>query len=207
MEYLSVIASKREGTGKKAMKSLRKEGGIPAVLYGSGTNTNLTVKPMAVRDLIYTPDFKLAELDIDGSKHKCFVKDIQFDPITDAIRHIDFLELVAGQPVNVKVPVNYVGESPGVKVGGSLMTNMRSIKIKCTPENIVASLDLDISGVELGDAIRVRDLTVPANVEVMSVAAAPVAYVEVPRALKSADTEGEDEEGGATAVVAEAPAE
>lgn len=189
MEYLSVAASKREGTGKKAMKSLRKEGSVPAVLYGSGTNTNLSVKPMAVRDLIYTSEFKLAELDIDGSKHKCFVKDIQFDPITDEIRHIDFLELIAGQPVKVKVPVRYVGESPGVKVGGKLMSQMRSIKIKCTPENIVSSLDLDISGVELGAAIRVRDLTVPENIEVMSVAAAPVAYVEVPRALKSATTE------------------
>ena len=195
MEYLSVVASKREGTGKKAMKSLRKEGSVPAVLYGSGTNTNLSVKPLAVRDLIYTSEFKLAELDIDGSKHKCFVKDIQFDPITDDIRHIDFLELIAGQPVKVKVPVNYVGVSPGVKVGGSLMSQMRSIKIKCTPENIVASLDLDISGVQLGEAIRVRDLTVPANIEVMSVAAAPVAYVEVPRALKSAKTaaDGEDD--------------
>jgi len=195
MEYLSIEASKREGTGKKANKALRSTGSIPAVLYGSGTNTNLAVKPMAVRDLIYTSEFKLAELDISGAKHKCFVKDIQFDPITDEIRHIDFLELIAGQPVKVKVPVNYVGESPGVKVGGKLMTQMRTIKIKCTPENIVSSLDLDISGVELGSAIRVRDLTVPENVEVMSVAAAPVAYVEVPRALKSAATEAAKEGG------------
>lgn len=196
MEYLPVAASKREGTGKKAMKALRQEGSIPAVLYGSGTNTNLSVKPMAVRDLIYTPDFKLAELDIDGSKHKCFVKDIQFDPITDQIRHIDFLELIKGQPVKVKVPVKYVGASPGVKVGGTLMTQMRSIKIKCTPENIVDHLDLDISGLELGSAIRVRDLNVPENIEVLSVAAAPVANVEVPRALKSAATAEEKEDGG-----------
>lgn len=199
MDYLAVAASKREGTGKKAMKALRNEGSIPAVLYGSGTNTNLSVKPMAVRDLIYTAEFKLAELDIDGSKHRCFVKDIQFDPITDAIRHIDFLELIEGQPVKVKVPVNYVGESPGVKVGGKLMSQMRSIKIKCTPENIVSSLDLDISGVELGAAIRVRDLTVPENIEVMSVAAAPVAYVEVPRALKSATAEANKDAGDAAA--------
>ena len=199
MDYLAVAASKREGTGKKAMKALRKSGGIPAVLYGSGTNTNLAVKPLAVRDLIYTSEFKLAELDIDGSKHKCFVKDIQFDPITDQIRHIDFLELIKGQAVKVKVPVNYVGESPGVKVGGSLMTNMRTIKIKCTPENIVSALDLDISGVELGDAIRVRDLTVPENIEVLSVAAAPVAYVEVPRALKSASAEAESDDAAVVA--------
>lgn len=197
MEYVSVAASKREGTGKKAMKALRKEGSIPAVLYGSGTNTNLSVKPLAVRDLVYTPDFKVAELDIDGTKHKCFVKDIQWDPITDNIRHIDFLELIEGQPVKVKVPVKYVGVSPGVKVGGTLMTQMRTIKIKCTPENLVTSLNLDISGLELGSAIRVRDLEVPENVEVMSVAAAPVANVEVPRALKSAATEAAKEGGAA----------
>jgi len=203
MEYLSVAASKREGTGKKAMKALRKEGSIPAVLYGSGTNTNLSVKPLAVRDLVYTPDFKIAELDIDGSKHKCFVKDIQWDPITDNIRHIDFLELIDGQPVKVKVPVKYVGVSPGVKVGGTLMTQMRTIKIKCTPENIVTSLNLDISGLELGSAIRVRDLEVPENIEIMSVAAAPVANVEVPRALKSAATEAAKEGGDAPAAEAE----
>lgn len=202
MDYLAVAASKREGTGKKAMKALRKEGSIPAVLYGSGTNTNLSVKPMAVRDLIYTPDFKLAELDIDGSKHKCFVKDIQFDPITDEIKHIDFLELITGQPVKVNVPVKYIGESPGVKVGGTLMTQMRSIKIKCTPENIVDHLELDISELELGSAIRVRDLNVPENIEVMSVAAAPVANVEVPRALKSAAAEA-DKEGEGAEVAAE----
>lgn len=188
MDYVSVAAEKREDLGKKGNKAVRKEGKIPAVLYGGANTVNLKVEPMAVRDVIYTPDFKLAELDVDGSKHKCFVKDIQWHPVTDEILHIDFLELVEGKPVKVNVPVRYKGTSPGVKVGGKLMTQMRSVKIKCTPENLVDELHLDISGLELGQAIRVRDIEVPANIEVMSVAAAPVANVEVPRALKSAAT-------------------
>lgn len=188
MEYLSIKADKREGKGKKGSKAVRNEGSIPAVLYGSGENTHLSVKPMAVRDLIYTPDFKLAELDVSGTMHKCFVKDVQFHPVTDEIVHIDFLELIPGKPVKVKVPVRFKGVSPGVKVGGKLMTQMRTIKVKATPENLVNELFLDISELELGSAIRVRDIEVPENVEIMSVAAAPVANVEVPRALKSAAT-------------------
>lgn len=188
MNYISVSAEKRDRLGKKGNKAVRKDGKIPAVLYGGENTINLEVAPMAVRDMIYTPDFKLAELDVDGAKHKCFVKDIQWHPVTDEIVHIDFLELVDGKPVKVNVPVRYKGESPGVKVGGKLMTQMRSVTIKCTPENLVDELHLDISGLELGQAIRVRDIEVPENVEIMSVAAAPVANVEVPRALKSAAT-------------------
>lgn len=188
MDFISVSAKKRTETGKKAIKAIRREGFIPAILYGGNENTNVAVAPMAVRDIIYTPDFKIAELDIEGSTHKCIVKDIQFDPITDEIKHIDFLELIDGKPVKVNVPVRYVGVSPGVKTGGKLMTQMRSIKIKTTPEHLVDHLTLDISELELGSAVRVRDIDVPDNIEILSVAAAPVANVEVPRALKSAAT-------------------
>lgn len=196
MEYLSIQAEKREAFGKKGNKSLRKAGRIPVEIYGGSENYHLSVTPMSVRDLIYTPDFKVAEIKVDGKKHNCIVKDIQFNPVSDELQHIDFLELIPGQSIKVNVPVKYKGVSPGVKVGGKLMTQMRSVKIKTTPENLIDELHLDISKLELGAAIRVRDLTVPENVEVLSVQASPIAYVEVPRALKSAATAEAKAAGG-----------
>ena len=179
MEYLSIDAEIRVALGKKGNKDTRKAGLIPAVLYGGAENKNLTVKPMAIRDMIYTPDFKIAELTVDGSTHKCFIKDIQFDPVTDEVRHIDFLELVDGQSVKVNIPVRFKGESPGVKTGGAFMTLMRSVKVKTTPENLVEELFIDISELELGSAVRVRDIEVPNNVEIMSVMASPVANLNL----------------------------
>jgi len=156
-----------------------------------------------VKKLIYTADFKVAELNIGGASHRAIVKAVQFHPVSEEIMHIDFLELVAGQSVRLEVPVHFVGSSPGVKTGGKLLQNLRRIKIKTTPENMVSSLELDISELELGHAIRVRDIKPVDGVEIMVTGATPVAVVEVPRALRSAATAAEGEEGAEEAAVVE----
>ncbi len=188
MQSVKVSGEIRENLGKKSSKATRREGLVPAVLYGAGDPIHFTIKPLDVRSLIYSPEFKLAELAVDGKTVKAIVKDYQFHPVTDELRHIDFLALVPGHPIKVQVPVAFEGDSPGVRVGGKLLVSVRRVKIKTTPENLVDKVILDISGLELGSAIRVRDIAPMEGVEIMNPAGTPIATVEVPRALRSAAT-------------------
>ncbi len=186
MDIVKVPAVKRTGLGKAETKRFRKTGVIPVVIYGGKDNVHCGVKKNDIKSLIYTPEFKLAEVDLDGSKHKCLIKDIQFHPVTDEIMHIDLLQLVDKKPLKAQVPVICTGVSVGQKEGGKLQQNLRRIKIKTTPENLVNKLTVNIESLELGQAVRVRDIDVIDGIQVMNPGATPVATIEVPRALKSA---------------------
>lgn len=197
MQSVQVSGEVRENLGKKFSKATRREGLVPAVLYGSGDPIHFTIKPLDVRALIYSAEFKLAELTVGGKAYKAIVKDYQFHPVTDALRHIDFLALQDDQPIKVQVPVSFTGSSPGVLTGGKLMVTVRRVKIKTLPKNLVDKVVLDISSLELGTAIRVRDIEPMEGVEIMNTPGTPIATVEVPRALRSAATaEKKASEGG-----------
>ncbi|MEM6697760.1 MAG: 50S ribosomal protein L25, partial [Bacteroidota bacterium] len=129
------------------------------------------------------------------STYTCIVKEVQYHPLTDEILHIDFLQLVEGTAVKVELPITFYGDSPGLKVGGKLLQNLRRLKVKTTPEHLVDELKVDISSLELGQAVRVKDVDVTDEMEVMVSPATPVAVVEVPRALKSAAAAAAKEEG------------
>ncbi|MEO1258556.1 MAG: 50S ribosomal protein L25 [Bacteroidota bacterium] len=196
MLTVSVSGTKREEVGKKATKAVRKAGLVPCVLYSRGKeNVHFTVKPHDVRPLIYTGDFKLAEINVDGTAHKCILKTVDFHPVTDDVRHIDFIELQDGHPVKVEVPLRFEGSSPGVRNGGKFMQSVRKVKIKVVPELLVDEVIADISELKLGHSIRVRDIKAVEGVEVINPGALPVASVIVPRSLKGADVEEEGDEG------------
>jgi large subunit ribosomal protein L25 len=203
MEKIKLSGQAREGLGKKYAKSVRNEGNIPCVLYSSSENIHFSVKPLEVRDLIFTPAFRTAEVELNGNTHPCIVKDVQWHPVTDEIVHIDFLELEANRPVKVDLPVAFHGVSPGVKGGGKLQKNLQKVKVKTTPENMVDILNLDISTLELGQAVRVRDIAPIDGVEIITAGATPVATVEIPRALRSASSAEEKEAAAAGAAPAE----
>lgn len=193
MEIVKVSAEIRNSLGKKANKAARKEGKIPGVIYGGGDVVHFSTNKADLKSVVYTAEFKLVELDLDGKTHKCILKDIQFHPVTDKIIHVDFLKLHDGVPVNIEVPVKFIGASPGVLEGGKLIQSVRKIKLKTIPENIVNHVVLDISELKLGSAIRVKDIIPMDNVQIMNSGSTPVANVEVPRALRSAE-DGEDGE-------------
>lgn len=188
MEAVTVSGQIRTDVGKKATKAVRNAGQVPAVLYSKEKTIHFATTQKAVKSLIYTPKFKLAEVDVDGKTYRAIVKDIQFDPVTDEIVHMDFLHLIDGHPIKVEVPVRFVGTAPGMRAGGKLLRLMRRIKIKTTPENMVDELSLDITSLELGQSIRVRNIAPVEGVEIMSPSGAPVGVIEVPRALRSAAT-------------------
>lgn len=182
---------------KVKASDIRKQGRIPAVLYGPNVNEHFSVTHNDIKKLVYTPDFKVGEVELGGANHKCIVKDVQFHPVTDQIRHIDFLLLKEGTKVKVELPVKFKGVSPGVKEGGTLMQSMRKVKVKLDPKDLVDELFVDISELTLGSAIRVKDLEVTEGIEVMVNEATPIASVEIPRALKSAQAAAEGEKAAA----------
>jgi large subunit ribosomal protein L25 len=188
MEAVTVSGQIRTDVGKKATKAIRNAGEVPAVLYSKEKTIHFATTQKAVKSLIYTPKFKLAQVDVDGTTYRAIVKDIQFDPVTDDIVHLDFLHLIDGHPVKIEVPVRFNGTAPGMRAGGKLLRLMRRIKIKTTPENMINELSLDITSLELGQSIRVRDIAPVEGVEIMSPSGAPVGIIEVPRALRSAAT-------------------
>ena len=196
MNYIAIAGEKRTETGKKATKAVRNSGRIPACIYGK-ENIEFSTTHKDVKPLIYTPDFNLAEITIDGQVYKCILKDTQFHPTTDEIVHIDFQELIPERPIKVEVPVRLQGTAAGVRSGGKLMPLMRKVKIKATPENIVDQLVADVTELELGNAMRVNQLEIPEGVELMIAPSIPICSVEVPRALRSATDAEEKAAGGA----------
>ncbi|MFK7933144.1 MAG: 50S ribosomal protein L25 [Saprospiraceae bacterium] len=204
MEVVAINGKVRTDIGKKATKVVRKEGSIPGVIYGGGTTVHFSTVLNDVRPIVYTPDFKVAEIAVQGETYRCILKDVQYHPVSEEIVHMDFLRLIDGTPVKVEVPVRFQGTSPGVKEGGKLLQSVRRIKIKTTPEHLVNEVKLDISGLNMGGAIRVRDIETNDNVEIMSAGGTPVAIVEIPRALRSAATAAAKEGGQEEAAEAEA---
>ncbi|MEY3240809.1 MAG: hypothetical protein RIR11_2247 [Bacteroidota bacterium] len=186
MELVAVQGHKKEGSGKNYAKQVRRSGLVPANMYksGGGEAVQFAVSIDDYRALIYTPQFKLAEVTVDGTKHKCILKDVQFHPVSDAVIHMDFLELVPGVKFSASVPLNFKGQSPGVKAGGKFIATMRKVNILTTPEKVVDSMDADISSMELGGTIRVRDISPVEGVEVTNAGAIPVALIEIPRSLR-----------------------
>ncbi len=186
MEIFKLVGNKRESFGSNNARVYRNNELIPCVVYGGKEVQNFTVKPLDVRDLVYSPKFRTVQLDLEGGKSiNAILKSVQYHPVTDKILHIDFQELIEGRAVKVSVPVEFVGKSKGVQDGGSLIPVLRKLKIKATPENLVDHVDADITELELGFSIKIRDLSVGEGVELLHNESEPVAYVETPRSLKS----------------------
>jgi large subunit ribosomal protein L25 len=188
MQSVVINGTLRENVGKKASKDAKKEGRVPCVIYGNKENIHFEVLPIDVRDVVYTPDFKIAEIVVGGKTHRCILKDLQFHPLTDKLLHCDFLELVPGKPVIAEVPVRFSGTAPGVKLGGKMLPKLRRVKVKALPEHLTDEVIVDISKMQLGSSVRVRDIAAPEGVEVMSQGSIPVATIEIPRSLRSAAT-------------------
>ncbi|MEL6924767.1 MAG: 50S ribosomal protein L25, partial [Bacteroidota bacterium] len=198
MEIVKITGAARTDLGTTHSRNLRKEGKVPCVIYGGDQPIHFSATGGQFRSIIYTPAFKQVEISLNGKTYNCILKDTQFHPVTDQLMHVDLLELVPGKTVKLELPVQFTGASPGVKTGGKLIRNLRRVKVKTTPEKMVDHVTLDISSLELGQSVRVRDIAKLDGVEVINNSAIPVATVEIPRALKSAATAAAKEEAAAT---------
>lgn len=185
MKTFTLSGSKRTDIGKKAAKSLRKEDQIPAIIYGGDHNgaTHFVVTNNDVRKLIYTPEIFLVDLTIDGSNYKAILKDVQVDPVTDEILHLDFLHVFENKPVVIEVPVVLDGLAEGVKAGGKLSLDLRKLKVKALYNDVPEKLHIDVTSLALGKSIQVGELSFD-KLELLNAKNAVVCRVQLTRAAR-----------------------
>ena len=198
MEVMTLQAKPRKDLGKVATKAVRRGNLIPCVLYGGEVIQHFTLTPLDLRTLVYSPEFKIVEIDLDGQLHKCILKHVQYHPVDEKILHIDFLRLVEDHPIKIEIPISFQGLAQGLKSGGKLIKKMRSVKVKMTPANLIDKIVLDTTEMVLGQSARIKDLVVGEGIEILNSENIPVASIEIPRALRS----GPEETTAATQVAA-----
>lgn len=202
MNTVSLSGSLRENVGKKDAKAQRKLGKVPCVIYGGSEQKHFTLEQMEFKHLIFTPEVSIVKLTLGEKTYECILQDVQYHPVTDEILHADFLELHAKKPVTVALPVELKGTAPGVVKGGKLRLKLRKLRvnglINLMPEHIV----LDISKLDIGRSIKVRDITLsdlnildPGNQVVVAVVAARGISAEE-EAAEAAEAAEEAAEGG-----------
>ncbi len=183
MKTITIEGQLRTESGKKATRQLRSQNLVPAVIYGGKSEVNFAAPASAFKSIVYTSEFMIAEVKVDGNTYKCILKDLQFDKVTDVLTHVDLLELVEDKTILANLPLKYVGTPAGVKAGGKLVTKMKSVKVKTLPKYLKEAIDVDLSALELNGNMRVQDI-VAENMEIMNSPRIPIASVTMTRQLK-----------------------
>jgi large subunit ribosomal protein L25 len=204
-------ATSRDGRGKGPARRLRAEGMVPGVLYGHG------VEPVAIslssQDLLHFfhathGAAMVVDLEVDGKKHLAIPREIQRDHLRGRYVHIDFLEVRRDEKVKMSVEIHETGEAPGVKTGGVIEHHLREVEIECLPGDVPEQITADVGELELGDMLRLADITPPDGVTFLTDLTTPVISVVTPAALRTeADLLLPGEEAPEVAEVAEVPAE
>jgi large subunit ribosomal protein L25 len=183
MKSITIEGHLRTDHGKKAARQIRSQENVPAVIYGGAQEVNFYASAKAFKPLVYTGEFQIAEVTVDGKMYRCILKDLQFDKVSDELIHLDLLELVDDKKVVATLPLKFVGTSVGVKEGGKLVIKIKSLKVKALPKDLVETISVDITNLALNANIRVED--VKANgIEIMNSPRIPIASVVMTRQLK-----------------------
>ncbi len=186
--------SPRENVGRKDAKRLRREGLVPCVVYGGKEQIPFYVPEVTFKDIVYTPDACIVQLDINGKKMEAVLQDIQFHPVTDRILHADFLEIFPDKPVKMAIPIRILGSSPGVIAGGKMLIKRRRLDVMALPVQLPREIDVDISNLEIGDTVVVGELSVD-NVRFIDPENAVVVIIKSARAAMMAPVDLEEEVG------------
>ena len=192
MKEIAINGQKRETTGKKATKLMRKEGLVPCNLYGEEKDEKGLPKALSfaapfteLRKAVYTPHVYVVNINIDGKEHKAIMKELQFHPTTEALLHADFYEVTEQKPITVGIPVKLNGLAQGVREGGKLNLSIRKIDVTAPYKNIPEILEIDVTNLGLGKAIKVGELSFE-GLELATPAQVVVCSVKETRASKAA---------------------
>ena len=202
----NIEAISRDGTGKSAVKKVMASGKIPSILYGLNKDPiNISVDKILIQKELNAGGFltKIFNLNIDGKKNLAIPRDVQFHPLSDQPIHVDFLRLSEDSKVTLDIPTRFINEdaSPGLKRGGVLNVNRRSVQLNCLANNIPEELVFDLTGLEIGDTIRISMVKLDEGVQptitdrdftVASVAAPTVVKEPEPQAEGDVPEEGEE---------------
>ena len=197
MKSITIEGSERESVGKKATKALRDAGMVPCVIYGGSQPVHFAADERAFKNLVYTPNAHTVEVVLAGKKYNAILQDIQFHPVSDRINHIDFFQLSDDKEIIMEVPVNVVGTSPGVLLGGVLRLNQRRLKVKALPKHLPDFVEANITELQMGNKLYVTKIETN-NFKLMHPDNTVVAQVRISRAaMKAAQEAAKAEKGGA----------
>jgi large subunit ribosomal protein L25 len=187
MKTVSLSGSLRANVGKVDATAVRAKGHVPCVIYGAGEQIHFSTDIRNFKNIIFTPETSLVEIDVDGKKYKTVLQETQYHKINDKLIHADFLMVSEDKPVSVQLPVKAVGQSEGVKAGGKLNVKLRKLKVKGLISKLPESIDLSIDKLGIGKSISVG-ITVlhPKNISVISVDTTRAVVAEEP--AKAANT-------------------
>lgn len=158
MNTIALSGSARQQTGTKYAAQLRRSKRVPCVLYGGTGTVHFSVEESALRKVVFTPEANSIELDIDGSKTLAMIHQKQFHPVGDHVIHVDFMEMKADREARVLLSIRLNGQAPGVRKGGKLNQTMRKVLVKGLPARIPQHIDVDVSNMDLNQAIHIGDL-------------------------------------------------
>jgi large subunit ribosomal protein L25 len=183
MKTITIEGQLRTEHGKSATRQLRSQELVPGVIYGGAQEINFSAPAKAFKSLVYTPNFQLAEVTIDGKTYRCILKDLQFDKVSDALIHVDLLELVEDKKIVASIPLKFTGIASGVRAGGRLVPKMKSLKVKTYPKHLREQIEVNVDALEIGSNLRVQDVK-DENYEIMNSPRIPIVSVVTTRALR-----------------------
>jgi large subunit ribosomal protein L25 len=194
MAEIVLNAKKREKSTKGALNELRRNGFVPGTFYSKEKDAvSFSAQSVDVNRFVFTSETNIINLKVDNNEEvKGIVKDVQFDPITDKVTHIDILGLTAGQTLQLEIPVTLIGDAVGVKEGGSVQQNTHKLDVECLPRHIPEQIEIDVTELSIGDSIHVKDLNLE-NVKILNAETVILASVIAPRAIEEPEEAVEDE--------------
>jgi len=205
MKTITIEGQLRTEHGKAAARQIRSEEKVPGVIYGGAKEINFSAPVTAFKNLVYTPDFQYAQVNLEGKTYHCIMKDLQFDKVTDELIHIDLLELVEDKKVIATIPLKFSGTPEGVKDGGKLILKMKALKVKTYPKYLQENIKVDLTDLKLNGNVRVEDVKIE-HYEILNSPRIPIASVGLTRELKQEEATTAAPAAAAGAAPAAAPA-
>ncbi|MCH9673935.1 MAG: 50S ribosomal protein L25/general stress protein Ctc [Gammaproteobacteria bacterium] len=203
-EQYDIVAEPRTDFGKAAIRRLRRQGKVPAVIYGTGNEPKAVqiaenyLRKQLENEAIFA---HILNVKVDGGSEQAVIKDLQRHPSTSRVMHMDFMRVSATQTISMQVPLHFEkeDEAPGVRQGGSVMHFITDVDIVCLPANLPEYLVVDMSALEIGDSVLLSQIPLPSGVEIPALAQdndQPIAAVQAARASDD-DVEASEDEGDA----------
>jgi large subunit ribosomal protein L25 len=183
MKTFEISGQVRDQVGATQAKATRHNGMVPAVMYGEGENLHFDVPTLVLEKLLSSSDTHLIKVDLQGKTHTAVLREVQYHTVSDEIIHIDLYAVKENKPFEVSLPILFQGTSKGVLAGGTLVKKLRSLKVVGTIETLPERVTVDISNLELGKTIKVKDISVE-GITIRTASSAAIVTIDIPRSLR-----------------------
>ena len=197
-----LIVKKRNNQGTSSSRRMRSDGLLPGIIYGSDKESNIVEMNLNQVEKIlknHSSDSVLIEVDLeDEGPVRVLLKEVQYHPVTSSILHVDLQRVVAGKPIQVDVAIELNGEPEGVKSGGIIDHKIHSLSVECLPKDMIESIPVDISNLEIGDSLNVSDIIVTSKIKILSDENLQIISINAPKVIDSSDEETEEADEAST---------